>query len=372
MGEEFFEPELAALRGHLDVLHVPVRPTARRKSAGVLVAGLLDRVVLQAAVTRLLKQPLGVLRSTAEMVEIRRPGKSLRNLLTVPKALWLAGQLKDGDVLVAAWVTTPATVAYVAHALTGVPWATYVHRRDILEGVPLCRKTSSAAFVRAISEASAVELSKRCDTVTEIVHLGIDLPGGPNPLGREVRDLRVLCIASLIPLKNHDTILRALATPTAATVHLTLAGDGPERSRLQTLAEALGVADRVQLLGHVEHDQLLDRLDRGEWDLVTLASTTEGIPVSLIEALGRGIPVVSSDVGGVAELVRPVGALVADPMDASGFAQAWMETAGAWAPASAERARRFVRDEFSATASAQRIRDLVHEAVRYSPSTPSA
>jgi glycosyltransferase involved in cell wall biosynthesis len=142
-------------------------------------------------------------------------------------------------------------------------------------------------------------------------------------------------------------MVRALARPEAEQIRLLLAGDGPERAAIEALARDLGVLDRVVMLGQIPHEELLGLYDRGDVDVTTLASEIEGIPVSLIEALGRGVPVVASRVGSVDELVTDeVGRLIDDPHDAPGFARAWAEV-GAWDPEEvAPRARQVVAERF--------------------------
>jgi glycosyltransferase involved in cell wall biosynthesis len=91
---------------------------------------------------------------------------------------------------------------------------------------------------------------------------------------------------------------------------LVIIGSGPERRRLTKQAGALGVADRVQFLGDIDQK----RLSRyyGAADALLHTSTSEGIPNVLLEAMACGTPVVATDVGGVAEVVKglPAGLLI--------------------------------------------------------------
>lgn len=367
IGEEFFEPEMRELRVRTNVVHVPVRPVSNATTPGLWTAPLLGASILGTALRVAVRKPYRTVKAVRSVIDAQRPGKTVRNLLCVPKGLWLSTQLHEGDAMIAAWATTPATVALVASTLSGVPWAMCVHRRDILEGVPLARKVRHAAFVRAISNASAEALrGQGCiPRQTATIHLGIDIPARattqPYAAG-----LEVLCIANLIPLKNHHTLLRALRSDHVSGARLTLAGTGPERAALERLAAQLGVAAQVSFLGHLPHDELLTRMEDGEWNIVTLASLTEGIPVSLMEALGRGLPVVAANVGGVSELVAPAGGtLIDDPEDADAFASAWARVAREWDSAAADRARAIVAAEFSSSAAADRLLDLLRETVGY-------
>jgi len=356
-GEEFFEPELRVLATLVPILRVPIRPKASRQGPDLVSQRLLGGMVLRGACSVLARHPLASLRALAPLFDWRRPFKTARQLACAPKALWTASLLRSGDVLIAGWLTTPAAVALVASRIANVPWTAYAHRRDILEAASIARKVDDARFVRVISESSRQSLQERLGRPcrTQLIHLGVDVPSRLASLPRE-GGRRVLAIGHLIPLKNHETLIRALADPVSAEVHLTIAGSGPLAEDLSALAEHIGVADRLHLAGHIAHEDLMQRMLEGEWCLVTLASTTEGIPVSLIEALAAGIPVVASDVGGVAELVTPAGGLlVSDPLDSSAFASSWSELVQDWTEDEAAAARRWVSQEFDAAHTATEL-----------------
>jgi glycosyltransferase involved in cell wall biosynthesis len=102
------------------------------------------------------------------------------------------------------------------------------------------------------------------------------------------------------PAKALDVLLRALAEVEDAS--LVLAGDGPERTALERLAAELGLAGRVTFAGPLPRSEVL-ALHRAA-DAAVLSSAWENFPHAVVEALAVGTPVVSTDVGGVAEVVR--------------------------------------------------------------------
>ena len=109
------------------------------------------------------------------------------------------------------------------------------------------------------------------------------------------------CVGRLVPVKDHDTFFRAARRVLADRPDVTfvLAGDGESRDRLQRVAtEMLG--DRVRFLGWVNDLPAL----YAAFDVVVLTSKLEGTPVALIEAAASGRPVVATNVGGVAQVVR--------------------------------------------------------------------
>lgn len=111
----------------------------------------------------------------------------------------------------------------------------------------------------------------------------------------------ILCVARLHPVKRHDVLIRAVgALPTYGDrpVHAVLVGDGGERPVLEALAE--GVAPgRVHFLG--ARQDVCSLLP--EADVFALTSQMEGLPISVLEAMVAGIPVVASRVGGLISLV---------------------------------------------------------------------
>ena len=90
---------------------------------------------------------------------------------------------------------------------------------------------------------------------------------------------------------------------------------------LRMVAEQ-GLSDAVSFLGQLRHDELLRLYDEGKVDCVVLPTLHEGIPVSLIEAMGYGIPVVSTTVGGIPELLRSDAGLTVPPKDSAALAEA--------------------------------------------------
>ncbi len=109
----------------------------------------------------------------------------------------------------------------------------------------------------------------------------------------------LLAVGHLVPVKAQDLIIGAL--PLLPGVRLVLAGDGPDRAKLEALASQLGVTDRVTFLGAVPQAQL--RGHYGSADALVLSSSREGWANVLLEAMACGTPVVASRVYGTPEVV---------------------------------------------------------------------
>ncbi len=114
-----------------------------------------------------------------------------------------------------------------------------------------------------------------------------------------VDGLVLASVGHLIGRKGHDLVIDALKFLPGAT--LLIAGSGPMRASLESQAAAAGVTDRVRFLGEVGHHEL-----RGVYsaaDVLVLASSREGWPNVLLEAMACGAPCVATDVGGVREVI---------------------------------------------------------------------
>lgn len=108
-------------------------------------------------------------------------------------------------------------------------------------------------------------------------------------------------VAALREEKNIARLLRAFAMvpPGLPSGRLVIVGDGPERAALEMLAASLGVTERVRFAGHHQDTAAF----YAQFDIFALSSDTEQMPLSVIEAMASGLPVVSTDVGDVRLMV---------------------------------------------------------------------
>jgi glycosyltransferase involved in cell wall biosynthesis len=155
-------------------------------------------------------------------------------------------------------------------------------------------------FVCVSEDASrlSIEQGFRSDRV-ETLHNGIDLQRfaahGPAPEGPAV------IVARLAPEKDIGTLLRATAIVARerSRFRLEIAGDGPSMPELSRLTAELGITDRVQFLGMVRDVPAL----LSHAGMYVLSSVTEGVSLTLLEAMACGLPVVATRVGGTPEVV---------------------------------------------------------------------
>jgi glycosyltransferase involved in cell wall biosynthesis len=177
----------------------------------------------------------------------------------------------------------------------------------------------------AVGARSARELERDIglpDGSIQVVHNGVpelDLTQRPR-----VADGPVLgSLGRLQPQKGYDVLVRSLAD--LPGVHVVLVGDGDQRAQLERLADELGVSDRLHILGWKDDP----RSYLTSFDLFVLPSRYEGFPLSIVEAMQSGLPIVASDVGSIAEALddERAGVLVA-PDDPAALTNAIRELLG--------------------------------------------
>jgi glycosyltransferase involved in cell wall biosynthesis len=138
-------------------------------------------------------------------------------------------------------------------------------------------------------------------------------------------DVLFVCVARFSPQKNHALLLKAFAQGPASdpNAHLILVGDGVLREQLQEQAKDLGLLGQIHFLGL--RSDIPDVL--GAMDVFALSSDWEGNPLSVMEAMASGLPILSTAVGGVPDLFASgKQGLIVQPGDVQGFsdAMAWL------------------------------------------------
>ena len=110
----------------------------------------------------------------------------------------------------------------------------------------------------------------------------------------------ILFVGNLLPIKDPEFLVRAIASVEKLPL-LVLVGEGPLESGVRSLAEKLGLSDRVRLVGRQPPEKVSLYMQAA--DLLAVSSRNEGLPNVILEAFSSGLPVVATDVGGISELV---------------------------------------------------------------------
>ncbi len=235
------------------------------------------------------------------------------------------------------------TVAWLTATITGLPFSFTGHAKDIYTtdlnpaGL-LGRKMRAATFVVTCTRANARHLATvERRTPVHVVHHGLSvdvadqLAGDAGHRSTGAPPLRLLGVGRLVPKKGFDTFVRACAVLHDAGVpfRAEIAGEpGVHGTVVRALVAELGLAQHVRLLGTRSPAELAELYRRADvFSLacrVTETGDRDGIPNVLVEAMACAVPVVSTDVSGIPELVRNgENGLLVRPDDPQALAGAW-------------------------------------------------
>src|SRR3989441_4650536 len=272
---------------------------------------------LQANLRLLCRQPGRYCRALLQALRYRRRGV----LLGFFQAVYLAHELSREPVahLHAHFAHAPAPIAMWTHQLTGIPYTFTAHARDIYvetQSELLRAEAQRAQAVITCTEYNRRYLSSRLGPASNgklhCVYHGLDLsqfsfpwPRLPDP-GPPI----ILSVARLVEKKGlRDLIVAAdILRRRGRSFRVEILGDGPLRQTLEALIGQLGLSERVQLLGTQTHDRVRLAYQRASMFalpcVITRDGDRDGIPNVLLEAMGSGIPVVSTPVSGIPELIE--------------------------------------------------------------------
>ncbi len=344
--DTFIQREVAGLRGlgH-KVLTCSIRKTSidhlvgdeqRTEAANtfyILNAARSPVRLLLALVAALFRAPGRFFSTLALASQTSAPGVRARlyQLFYFVEAVMLADHLRRNRVthLHNHIATASCSVAMLASRLSGIPYSFTLHGPDIFfepHRWRLDAKIANASFVACISNycrSQAMIFSKPSDwSKLHIVHCGVD-PARyvSNDADARRKGKRLLFVGRLAAVKGLPVLFSVLGKLREGhpDLHLTLVGDGPERKDLAQQVQDLGLADCVTFAGYRSQTEVADLL--GETDILILPSFAEGVPVVLMEAMAATVPVITTQIAGIPELVEDgiSGALV-PPGDANALA----------------------------------------------------
>jgi colanic acid/amylovoran biosynthesis glycosyltransferase len=276
------------------------------------------------------------------------------------------------DHLHAHWATYPSTSAWLASKRLGKPYSFTAHAHDIfLEDHLLLEKMRTALFGVTISDFNRHYLAKKVAPLAlkcmRVVHCGVqpdDFVFAPD--GREPGCM--LAVGRLDGIKGFTHLIDACALLklSGAAFVCRIIGEGPLRPQLQAQIAAKGLDHEVILLGAQKQEAVRQHLARASVfvlpSVVTPTGDRDGIPVALMEAMAVGLPVVSTRVSGIPELINDgVSGSLADPEDARGLSDCIARVLAdpARARAMAVQARRTVEQAFDVSIEAAKLLALM-------------
>ena len=257
--------------------------------------------------------------------------------------------------------------------LTDLPVSCTVHAFDIFTRSPasLQMRLAECKFIASVSQFNIEYLRNTCGSsvadLCHVVHCGIDTEKF-RTAARQREPGRIVCVCRLSPKKGLDIAIRACAKLKDNNVKFLyeIAGDGPQRRDIEDLIERLHLSDKVKLLGARPNDQLTELLSRASVFLMPCVKTPDGdmdgIPVAMMEAMACNVPVVSTRISGIPELVEDgITGRLAPENNADALAQILQELLGdtdkieQYGKAGRER----VLTDFSISENAAKLRELI-------------
>ena len=238
----------------------------------------------------------------------------IKALFTVFVASYFARIAKDLGVthFHAHWATYPALAVRTIRALTGIRYTLTTHAHDIFLPNPYLRKNLSAAHkVVTISDYNRRFLMSAGTPVEKIavVRCGLDFREFVVNDARTPQPGMLVSIGRLDPIKGFAYLIEAsrILAERGASFSCSIIGDGPLRAQLEQQIRSYGLSERVHLLGALSQVQVREVLSQAEVFVLPSVQTEDGnqdgIPVALMEAMALGLPVISTAVSGIPELV---------------------------------------------------------------------
>jgi glycosyltransferase involved in cell wall biosynthesis len=222
----------------------------------------------------------------------------------------------------------PTDIAMYASPMAGIGFSVQAHANDLFErGWLLKQKVSRSAFFATISEFNVkfLENLQADSSKIKIVRCGVDQNWQPPVKSSQINEIYTIgTVGRLVEKKGIDTLISAVSrlVEDAPKVRLKIAGNGPLEADLKQQAVSLGLADNtVEFVGALPHDEVAEFISGLDVFVLPCKQDSngdmDGIPVVLMEAMLCEIPVISTELSGIPELViNDISGLTVSPENA--------------------------------------------------------
>lgn len=232
---------------------------------------------------------------------------------------WVASHVRRLGIehLHAHFASLPSTVAYLTHQISGAPFSFTAHAKDIFvydtEEHLLREKLGAAKFAATVTNFNQRFLLEKMPEVDpgkiKVIYNGVDLEKfRPAPGVARYQDL-ILAVGRLVPKKGFEFLLEACALLKSRGIGFkcVVVGEGPEFEMLQARRRDLGLETSVEFLGAMRQNEVLVLMQKASILCLPCTVAEDGnqdaLPTVLLEALACGLPVVSTSVSGIPEIV---------------------------------------------------------------------
>lgn len=276
--------------------------------------------IATALLSQSLRHPIRMMRLVATAIKAADLDlkQAVRHLVHLAYAARVAAYCDAAGIrhLHAVFATAPGTIAWFAAAIMNFDprrragWSFTVHGpHDFFDQskVRIDLKAASARFIACISDFSRSQVYRIIDPAdwpkVEVVRCGIDLAALPRRAARASSSpARIVTLGRIAPEKGHLILLQAigLLADRGIAAELDIVGAGPFEAAVRAEAERLGLTGHTHFTGELLPAAVAEAL--GQADIFCMASFAEGLPISIMEAMALGVPVVCTAISGIPEL----------------------------------------------------------------------
>jgi colanic acid/amylovoran biosynthesis glycosyltransferase len=272
----------------------------------------LSRINWRAAI-RVLTRPLAVIKSFHYILSLHETTilKRLSTFRLIPCAAQLgviAGQVGMSHVHLHSCADA-AHIGALSRYFGGPDYSLTLHGDLCVYGTDHYRKFAGARWVSTVTrplQKQVMEKAGLCQSKVPVIWMGVDVEkftptAKPNHTGA----LRLITVARLIPQKGHIHALEAVARVRKAgwNVHYHIAGSGPFESEIKSRIVSLGLSDHVTMTGSISEIAVRKLLDEADVFMLPSYGLGEAAPVSVMEAMACGLPVICSRIGGTPDMI---------------------------------------------------------------------
>ena len=240
-------------------------------------------------------------KTTTTLKHITGAALTLQRYCSGDQPIWIHSHFTYGATSIALWLKR----------IAGLPFSLTLHGSDLTFDNPpdLEAKLKESDLVVCISQYNVDYVKEHFPTVEPsklvVLPLGVaPLAETPEPRSYDAsKPLRILSVGRLSTQKAQEYLIRACAQlrDKGLAFECQLVGEGPQRAFLESEIERLNLSDQVELLGAKYHHEVLEMYK--EADLFVMSSVAEGMPIVLMEAMQAGVPVLSTAISGIPELL---------------------------------------------------------------------
>lgn len=275
--------------------------------------------ILKAQLYFLFLQPIGYLRTLIEVLlnTLKNKNFFIKALIIFPKSVRFAYEMQKMKIshIHAHFATHPTVAAFIIHRLTGIPFSFIAHGSDLhVNRTMLDKKIAASTFAVTCSkfnkELMVTSAGEQMREKIHVIYSGVELDVfSPNFNKPTDRPIQIICVGSFEEVKGHKYLMQAckLLQDRGIKFHCHLVGDGPVRGTIEKLITELRLDDRITIHGLLQRQEVAKILQESDIKAApsapTLDGKREGLPCVLIEAMAAGLPIVSTQLTGIPELV---------------------------------------------------------------------